>query len=79
MSKQKTPLKDKAKYKLLIYFKDGNARTFYSRDKPNSEKGYKRLKQYLDNVAGKYDTAIIYDLDTGFEVEKFVNDLKVPV
>ena len=75
-----TKLKADAHTKLLVYFKDGNARTWYGRSNANSyvpvdprELEIKRLKKYADSVHTKINVAIIYDLHTGEEVARMKN------
>ncbi len=85
---QKTPnLPDpeKAKFKLLIYFLDGNKRVFYNyhsvydaeskkviiNDKSSLNKLYNLL---LHKYAGKYKTAIIYHKETNKQIKRFVGN-----
>lgn len=64
--------------KLLIYFKDGNVRTLWSLDwKHKYSKfldrhlGLARLRKKVTEYATKADAAIIYDKQTGNEIEKY--------
>ncbi len=63
--------------KLLLYFKDGNARTFYSLDwrhryskERNKELGLQRLRKIIEKHKAKIKTALIYDVQSGSEVVK---------
>lgn len=85
---QKTPNlrdPDKATFKLLIYFLDGNKRVFYNyhsvydaeskkviiNDKSSLNKLYNLL---LHKYAGKYKTAIIYHKETNKQIKRFVGN-----
>jgi len=64
--------------KLLIYFKDGNVRTLWSLDwKHKYSKildrnlGLARLRKKVTEYGTKADVAIIYDKQTGNEIEKY--------
>jgi hypothetical protein len=64
--------------KLLIYFKDGNVRTLWSLDwKHKYSKfidrniGLARLRKKVTEYGAKADAAIIYDKQTGNEIEKY--------
>jgi hypothetical protein len=64
--------------KLLIYFKDGNVRTLWSLDwKHKYSKfidrniGLARLRKKVTEYGTKADAAIIYDKQTGNEIEKY--------
>lgn len=64
--------------KLLIYFKDGNVRTLWSLDwKHKYSKfldrnlGLARLRKKVTEYGTKANTAIIYDKQTGNEIEKY--------
>lgn len=64
--------------KLLIYFKDGNVRTLWSLDwKHKYSKfidrniGLARLRKKVTEYSTKADAAIIYDKQTGNEIEKY--------
>lgn len=63
-----------ARFKLAIYFKDGNTRYYYSYDNKNYEKeriideteGLKKLIRLIDKYQGRYKNAIVYaTLDPG--------------
>ncbi|WP_210516418.1 hypothetical protein [Hymenobacter terricola] len=69
-----------ASTKLLIYFKDGNSRTFHGRPNASSytpvdprELEIKRLKRYAESVGPKINVAILYDLHTGQELARLKN------
>ena len=64
--------------KLLVYFKDGNARTLWSLDWKNKYSRYldrnlglSRLRKMVKDYGVKADVAIIYDKATGQEIEKY--------
>lgn len=71
--------------KCVIYFKDGNARTFLSRDwthkdakQLNENLGIRRLERMLTvTFKGTYDTAIIYSRTTGNEIAKYKDGVKL--
>ena len=71
--------------KCIVYFTDGNSRTFYSFDKkhkkskPNQALGIRRLeKMLLQHFKGRWETAIIYENKTnGRELVKFKGGTKV--
>lgn len=57
-----------ARFKLVVWFKDGNRRYFYSMDNVHLKnsvhidefEGFKKLLRLLNNYEGKYTNAIIY-------------------
>lgn len=57
-----------ARFRLVVWFKDGNRRYFHSYDNVHTEKkvhvdeweGFKKLVRLLDSYKGKYKYAIIY-------------------
>lgn len=64
--------------KCLVYFADGNNRTFYSLDWTQKyskfrdrQIGLSRLRKLIDSWGYKAKVAIIYDLATGAEVERY--------
>ena len=71
--------------KCIIYFNDGNSRTFYSYDKshknakPNKALGIRRLEKMLfQRFKDKWETAIIYEnSSTGIEICKYKNGTKI--
>ena len=71
--------------KCIVWFHDGNCRTFYSLDKthkkaqPNQALGIRRLeKMLLETFSGKWKTAIIYrNQPNGEELAKFKNGGRV--
>jgi hypothetical protein len=71
--------------KCIIYFKDGNKRTFKSRDKShnnakhqNEDLGIRRLQRMIEvTFKGQYDTAIIYSLTSGEELIKYKDGVKI--
>lgn len=75
----------KALSKCIVWFKDGNIRTFYSLDQRNKEAnpdqavGIRRLEKMLFlTFKGKWETAIIYEnQSTGCELIKYRNDRRV--
>lgn len=74
-------------YKCIIWFLDGNIRTFYSYDKthnaakPSETLGIKRLnKMITGKFAGTYKTAIIYkNAYKGDIIAKYVNGLRLEI
>jgi hypothetical protein len=73
-------LADAANTKLIVYFKDGNSRTFLGRSNASNytpadprELEIKRLKKYAESVHAKINVAILYDLHTGQEVARMKN------
>ncbi|MCC6447162.1 MAG: hypothetical protein IT215_00560 [Chitinophagaceae bacterium] len=63
--------------KLLMYFKDGNARTFHGSYK-NENASLKRLENLiLEKFKGTYNTALIYLKGDSEPIVKYVNDLKL--
>ena len=71
-------LKQDSLSKLLVYFKDGNARTLWSLDWKHryskfldSSLGLSRLRKKVSEYGTKADVAIIYDKDSGKEIEKY--------
>jgi hypothetical protein len=71
--------KREALSKCIVWFYDGNVRTFYSLDKnhrratQNQALGIQRLeKMLLETFKGRWETAIIYEnKDNGAELAKF--------
>jgi len=67
--------------KCIVWFKDGNSRTFYSYDKthkfakPSKIIGLRRLdKMLMRHFKGKWETAIIYEnLPRGKVISKYKN------
>lgn len=65
--------------KAVIYFVDGNSRTFHSRDfarnnsVPSKQLGINRLKKYINDVSPRVEAAIIYDKESDQEISKFKN------
>lgn len=66
--------------KLVVYFKDGNARTFHGRHTaqrfaPVDPKALEimRLKKYTASVQAHIQVAILYDTTTGEEMARFKN------
>lgn len=71
--------------KCIVWFYDGNSRTFYSRDRshkksiPNMALGIRRLeKMLLETFRGKWETAIIYEnQENGRELAKYKKGIRV--
>ncbi len=71
--------------KCIVWFHDGNIRTFYSFDKshqkakPNKALGIRRLTKMINqSYKGKYETAIIYDnRPNGMELAKYKHGIRV--
>ena len=74
--------KNKSKTVLIVFFRDGNERTFYS----NYRKDYKHDYAWIENAKdmvkrllifkwkGKYTTAVLYNNDTGKTLQRWRND-----
>ena len=77
--------KNEALSKCIVWFYDGNVRTFYSLDKnhrkakQNQALGIQRLeKMLLETFKGKWETAIIYEnKENGVELAKFKRGQRV--
>ncbi len=71
--------------KCIVYFKDGNSRTFYSFDKshrnskPNKALGIRRLeKMLMHRFKGMWETAIIYEnFYKGAELAKYKDGVRL--
>ena len=71
--------------KCIVWFYDGNARTFYSLDKtherakPNQALGIRRLeKMLMETFKGQWETAIIYENNpNGNELARFKRGVRV--
>ncbi|WP_271784910.1 hypothetical protein [Aquimarina algiphila] len=72
--------------KCIVYFNDGNSRTFYSldkthkRSKPNQALGIRRLEKMLlqGKLKGTWETAIIYENRiNGNELVKYKNGMRL--
>jgi hypothetical protein len=71
--------------KCIVWFDDGNSRTFYSYDKthqrakPNEALGIRRLeKMLMETFKGRWETAIIYENKTnGAEVARYKRGVRV--
>lgn len=70
-------ISDTALTKCVVYFNDGNARKFYSRDKAHKnapavrELGLEKLKKMLQGFRGKFHCAIFYDCVTDKEIARY--------
>lgn len=69
--------------KCLVWFADGNSRTFYSLDwthrlskNRDREIGLKRLRALIGKWGDKANIAIIYNTDNGEEVERYERGVK---
>lgn len=69
--------------KCLVWFADGNSRTFYSLDwvHPYSkyrdrELGLKRLRALIAKYGNRANVAIIYHVESGEEIERYEQGLK---
>ncbi len=77
--------KTRALTKCIVYFNDGNARTFHSLDlkhknsEANKALGMRRLDKMLrETFKGKWETAIIYDNQpNGTELAKYKRGVRV--
>ena len=70
--------------KLIVWFKDGNVRTFYSIDwkhryskQRDQNIGLARLRKKLSEWGSKADTAEIYDKTSGSRIAKFFEGTEV--
>jgi len=67
--------------KLVMWFYDGNKRTFYSDlryDKRGIENGVKKLETLVEvKFKGTYKTAIIYENLNGQELKKWIDGKRV--
>ena len=78
-------IEKKALSKCIVYFYDGNCRTFYSYDRkhknsvPDKSLGIKRLeKMLLESFKNRWETAIIYDnRENGEELAKFKRGVRI--
>lgn len=75
---------NEASYKALVYFTDGNKRTFYSRDFSHErsknrrpELGFARLEKMIIKWGKKVETAIIYNNSNNQPQAKYKFGLKV--
>jgi hypothetical protein len=64
--------------KCIVYFTDGNSRSFYSLDwrhrysaSRDKELGLHRLRKLIQKYGSLARTAIIYDKASGMEIEKY--------
>lgn len=82
---QNLPDPAKAKFKLLIYFLDGNKRVFYNYHTVydaeskkiiiNDKSALNKLMNLLTHkYAGKFKTAIIYHKETNKQIKRFVGN-----
>jgi len=69
--------------KCISYFADGNTRTFYSLDwthkfSKNRDRhlGLNRLRKLINTWGGKANMVIIYDKNTGEELERYEQGIK---
>lgn len=70
--------------KLVVYFKDGNARTLWSLDWKhkfskilNQNLGLLRLRNKVSEYGARADVAIIYDKKSGNEIDKYFEGKQV--
>lgn len=75
---------NEASYKALVYFTDGNKRTFYSRDFSHERSktrnpllGFSRLEKMIAKFGKKAKTAIIYNNSNNQAQAKYKFGLKV--
>ena len=73
-------LKAEALTKLLVYYLDGNSRTWHGRHNSSHftpvdprELEIKRLKRYAESVKDRIRVAILYDMQNGQELARFKN------
>ena len=70
-------------YKALIYFADGNKRTFHSRDLTNNnelkpELGLQKLRKMIANFGISVKLAIVYDKIQNKEIERYPKIAELP-
>lgn len=72
--------------KLIVWFKDGNIRTFYSIDWKNKkslyrdqEVGLDRLRNLVRRYGARAKSCEIYDLDSGRIIAKFLEGTEVGI
>ncbi|HSH67517.1 MAG TPA: hypothetical protein VLB84_17375 [Bacteroidia bacterium] len=77
-------LKQDSLTKCVAYFADGNARTFHSLDWRHKlsryrdrELGLTRLRSLIQKWGPLSNTAIIYDNETGLELERYEQGIKI--
>jgi hypothetical protein len=86
--KPNKPYPSKASLKLIVYFKNGEARKFYNYHSVwNSElkkpvldemTGLKKLERLVEvKFKEKYNTALIYHIDSGKQIRKYVYDKQI--
>lgn len=70
--------------KLIVWFKDGNVRTFYSIDWKHKHAKYRdrniglaRLRKKVSEWGNKADTAELYDTSTGERIAKFYEGTEI--
>lgn len=70
--------KEQALVKVLVYYTDGNKRTWHGRHEASNyvpadprELAIIRLRKYVASVAAKVRVAILYDMVTGCEISRF--------
>jgi len=79
------PDKDKASFKLIVYFKNGTKRTFYNYHTSwnaetkkiivNEKTGLAKLERLLHfKFLQQYKTALIYHIETGQQLKKYCYD-----
>ena len=74
-----------ASYKAIVYFKDGNKRTFYSWDFPHKGSkerkphlGFARLeKMLLNKFKDTYEAALIYSRQNNAEQARYRDGIKI--
>ncbi len=78
-------LKTDSLYKLIIWFKDKNVRTFYSYDwrhryckTLDSGMGVSRFKKLIANYGSKADMAHIYENKTGKLIARYFEGAPIP-
>jgi hypothetical protein len=85
IQKKSIPDPAKAAFKAVIYFKDGNTRTFYSfhtcynaQEKKiivNDQMALNKINRLIEQkYNGKYITALVYHKDTGRQIAKYCYD-----
>lgn len=67
-------MNNKTGVKLLVYFKEGRTGGFKMRFFGKKAPALYRARMQIKKWANKYETAIIYDIATDTEVERYVQD-----
>ena len=79
-------LKTDSSTKMIVWFKDGNVRTFYSLDwkhrlskQKDREMGLARFRKKIQQYGSLADGIEIYEKDTGICIEKYYEGVRQPI